>query len=626
MKLTAGLNLLYSRDIEKNLSKKITLANTMDKTLDRKVLSKAVGHASDPIFFTNDSFSQPWNPDIRYRTDFAFSPMTNVNYRNDLLIFAENYEVKKAVRIVGNETVLVDTDQNKYPVFPKINQTLVEESKQQVADAIQDYLDKIFYPKLYQWYNFKDEGLLNKVKEYLITGKIAYEIIYDSLKHPKEIIGVMPIDPATLQKFRANGQTWYVQRPIVSDNSGANERVLHENQIILCEWNEYDFGYISYVDQLRRPFNVMRSMETSKVLWFAAKSQVRMHIKLALGDVTRPEAITKLTESKNQYINQFQFKDDGTVTFNNAPNNSGYREFFTAETAQSGSPEIEEVNANGPDLTETDSLNYWSRLFWTYSEIPFDRIDNNSGDTWGFSDVNSLRKIEINFAKFITSIRKVLNPLFIKPIVIQLTLKEAEVGVDLSLLDSIKMEWVAFNNYQELAELEVLDKRVQLAMNMANFGELTDVNGMPRKPVPLTWIMKTYLGFTKEQLDSLERERIKENLFLGFNADGSTPEGMGEDAEDEDFDEGDESDEDFNESDEDFGEDENFDEFDKDNEQQQEESLIDMVRSGEISQEEIGMLIDAGQLSDEEIQELKDNGLFPGESAEDIQNSEDDAY
>lgn len=624
MKLTAGLNLLHSRDIDKNLSKKITLANTGDKILDGKILSKATAHASDPIFFTNGNFNQPWNPDIRYRTDFAFSPMTSINYRNDLLIFAENYEVKKAVRIVGNETVIVDTDQNKYPVFPKINQTLIEESKQDTALAIQDYLDKIFYPKLYQWYNFKDEGLLNKVKEYLITGKIAYEIIFDSLKHPKEIIGVMPIDPASLQKFKANGQVWYVQRPIVSDNSGATERIIHENQVIICEWNEYDFGYMSYVDQLRRPFNTMRSMESSKVLWFAAKSQVRMHIKLALGDITRPEAITKLTESKNQYINQFQFKDDGTVTFNNAPNNSGYREFFTAETAQSGSPEIEEINANGPDLTETDSLNFWSKLFWQYSEIPFDRIDNNSGDTWGFQDVNSLRKIEINFAKFITSIRKVLNQLFLKPIILQLTLKETEIGVDLSLLDTIKMEWVAFNNYEELAELEVLDRRVQLAMNMANFGEMTDVNGNPRKPVPLTWILKTYLGFTKEQLDSLERERIKENLWLGFNADGSTPEGMGEEGMDDM-----EDDEGFDDSEEGMDEEEEFDDSEQEQEREQpaeDDSIIGMLQRGELSQDDLKMLIDAGQLSDEEIEEIKAVGLFPEESAEEIVASEDSAY
>ena len=615
MKLSAGLNLLSSRNIEKNLSKKLLLANTADKSIDGKVLRKAVGQSSDPIFFTNDNFNQTFNPDIRYRTDFSFSPLTSINYRNDLMIFAENYEIKKAVRIVSNETCIIDTEINKYPVFPKINMTLVEEDKIQTANAIQDYLDKIFYPKVYQWYGFKDEGLLDKIKEYLIAGKLAYEIIYDSLNHPKEIIGFIPIDPSTLQKFRANGQTWYVQRPMVNTGS-TQERILHENQVILCEWNEYDFGFVSYVDQLRRPFNVMRSMETSKVLWFAAKSQVRMHIKLALGDVTRPEAIQKLTESKNQYINQFQFQDDGTVTFNNSPNNSGYREFFTAETAQSGSPEIEEVNSTGPDLTETDSLGYWSRLFWTYTDIPLDRIDYNQSDGWGFTDVNGLRKVEINFAKFITSIRKVLNQLFIKPIIIQLTLKEVEVGVDLSLLDTIKMEWVAFNNYQQLAELEVMNKRVELAMNMSNFTDWTDASGNPRKPIPIQWIIETYLGFTKEQLDSIERARIKENIALGFNPDGSNP--ADAEMEDEEMDESEGAEEMMDDSDE-MDESEGAESTDED-------SIVNMVKNGDLTQDDLAMLIDAGQLTDSEIEELKQAGLFPEESPEDIANSEDGAY
>lgn len=635
MKLTAGLNILSSKEVDKSLSKKIMLANTADKTIDGKVLKKATAHASDPIYFNNGNFNQPWNPDIRYRTDFAFSPLTSINYRNDLLIFSENFEIKKAVKIVSNETVLVDTDQNKYPVFPKLNTTLIEEDKLKTAEAIQDYLDKIYYPKMYQWYGFKDDGLLEKVKEFLITGKIAYEIIYDSLKNPKEIIGFLPIDPSTLQKFRANGQTWYLQRPMVAEN-GKQERILHENQVILCEWNKYDFGYISYVDQLRRAFNIMRSMQTSKILWFAAKSQVRMHIKLAMGDVTRPEAITKLTESKNQYINQFQFQDDGTVTFNNSPNSNGYREFFTAETAQSGSPEIEEINANGPDLTETDSLSYWAKLFWDLTEIPMDRIDANQSDSWGFTDVNSLRKTEINFAKFIGSIRKMLQPLFEKPIRIQLTLKEVEIGVDLSLLDSIKIEWVAFNNYEELAELEVLNKRVELASNLANYAIQTDVNGNQRNPIPISWITKTFLNFTQEQIDSMERERIKEYVALGFNPDGSMPEGNEE--EDEMMDEGEEDEyADDEESDEEYVEDESEDESEEqvdESEETQElaenefndESIVDLINSGQITQEDLKELIDLCELSDDEIELIRQEGLLPEESEEEIASADDNNF
>lgn len=526
MKFSAGINIIGKRDIEKSISKKILLANTSDKALDKKAQIKAKGASSDPVYFTNGTDSMTFNPDIRYRNTYAFSPLTTINYRNDLLLFAENNEVKKAVGIMANETVVMDTEVNKYPVFPKLNFTEIEEDKQNVAKAIDEYLNKIFFPKLYQFYGFKDDGIIDMIKEFIVTGKLAYEIIYDSLKNPKEIIGILPIDPSSLQKFKEGDYVYYVQRAL-TDNNG-KQRVLNENQVILIEWNKYDYGYVSYVDKLRMSFNIMRSMQTSKILWFAAKSQVRMHIKLAMGDVDRQEAIQKLTESKNQYINQFSFGEDGTVNFNNQPNNSGYREFFTAETSASGTPEIEEINSNGPDLTEVDSLQYWEKLFWKDTEIPYDRIDPNSSDSWGFTDVNSLRKIEVNFSKLINTIRKMLNPIFMKPIVIQLTLQEVEIGVDLSLLDSIKMEWIAYNEYDKLAEIEVMQKKVDLATSIAGFGEQEDVNGVTRKLMPIGWISRNYLGFSEEQLKSMEIARKQENVMLGFEPDTTKPETEGE--------------------------------------------------------------------------------------------------
>jgi len=514
MKLTSGIQVLGHRDLERGISKKILMANTSDKIIDGKTTKKAMGSASDPIFFQNGANNMMFNPDIRYRTSFAFSPLTNINYRNDLLIFAENNEIKKTVGIIANEIAIMDTNVNKYPVFPKIAMQLIPEDKKEVALAIDEYLNQNFYPKLYQYYNFKEDGLLDTIKEFVITGKLAFEIIYDNLKNPKDIIGVMPIDPATIQKFKEGNYVYYVQKSLV-DNNG-KQRILNENQIILIEWNKFDFGYVSYIDKLRMSFNIMRSMMTSKILWFAAKSQVRMHIKLALGDVSRTEAIQKLTESKNQYINHFTFGEDGVVKFNNSPNNTGYREFFTAETQASGSPEIEEVNSTGPDLSEVDSLQYWEKLYWRDTEIPFDRIDPNASDSWGFNDVAQLRKIEISFGKMINGFRKMINPLFLKPIIIQLTLKEVEIGVDLSLLDSIKMEWSAFNQYEKMAELEILEKKIQISTSIAEFGTETDVNGVERKAIPISYIMKTYMDFTTEQLEALEFERKETNKKLGF--------------------------------------------------------------------------------------------------------------
>ena len=516
MKLLTGVALLSTRNVEKNLSKKILHANTSDKVNTNKL---GQGMPSDPIYFSNSNKTQYFNQDIRYRNNYNYSPLTSIDGRNALLLFAENTEIKKAVKAVVNEIIVSNLKSNKYPVFPLINTTNVPEDKVDVAKAIQSYLDSVFYPKLYQMVGFKKDGLADIIKEFLTTGKLAYEIVYDNPKFPKEIVNMVPIDPSTLQKFKSNDYVYYIQRPL---GDSIRERIMHENQIVLVEWNKYDFGYISYVDQLRRPFNIMRAMQTAKILWFAVKSQVRMHIKLNLGDVSRQDAIQKLTIAKNDYTNTFEFNDqDGNVLFNGTADSSGYHEFFTAETSNSGSPEIEEVNTQGPDLTEVDSLQYFEKFFWKETEIPFDRIDPNSSESFNFVDVTNLRKVEINFSKFITGIRKLIAEIIYKPIIIQLTIKEIEIGVDLNLLDSIIIEWVAFNEYDKLGELEILSKKIEIATNLAAFGEMEDVNGATRKFIPLTWIVDNYLDFTPEQKISMERSRRQEAIQLGFNPDGT---------------------------------------------------------------------------------------------------------
>lgn len=518
MKLNTGINLLKSRNVEKTLSKKILLANTSDKDNMGKT---GVASPMDPIYFKNSKSQNIYNPDIRFLNNWNQSPLNNINIRNSLLLFAENNEIKKALRAITNEMVISNLKSNKYPVYPDINFTLIPEDKQDTIKAMDKYIQDVFYPKLFRMLKFKKKGLTKLINEYLVTGKIAYEIVYDNLKRPKEIVNMVPIDTSTIQKYKENNQVWYVQKPISSDSK---PRILHENQIVLIEWNEYDFGYVSYIDQLRRPFNIMRGMQSAKVLWFAVKSQVRMHIKLNMGDVPRSEAIQKLAVARDEYSNDFYLNEtSGEILFNGEPDTVGYHEYFTAETTASGSPEIDEVNSNGPDLTEVDSLQYWEKMFWKETEIPFDRIDPSSAETWNFVDVTNVRKSEINFSKFIMDIKETINEIFLKPLIIQMTLMEVEIGVDLTLLDAIKIEWVSFNEYDKLGELEVLDKKVQIATSLSQFGQMVDVNGNPRSTIPIAWIIDNYLDFTEEQKESMRQARIKENIELGFEPEETTP-------------------------------------------------------------------------------------------------------
>jgi len=497
MKISNNVSKLNVNKIDKMLSKKILLANTANKVGDQL----GIANPSNPIFFKNSNNLSTFTPDIRYRNNLGYAAFESISLRNMLLVFAENNEIKKALNAIANDMVVTELKSHKYSVFPTINKTLIPEDKQQVVEAMIKYIDEIFYPKLWRMLNLHGNGLKKLIKEFFTTGKLAYEIVYDNLKRPKEIVNLIPIDPAELSKVKENGQTYYIQQPI----NGGQKRVLHENQIILVEYNEYDYGYVSYVHSLQRPFNIMRSMMNSKINWFAVKSQVRMHINLAMGDVSRNQAEQLLIEKEQEYTNTFVFNDvDGTIMFNGEPSVNSYQEFFTVETSNSGKPEIEEINSTGPDLTETDSLQFFEKYFWKQTEIPYDRIDPNSQDGWGFIDVSSLKKTELLFSKFQLDNKMLLNELWLKPLIIQLTLKEVEIGIDLSLLDAISIEWLSFNEYEKLAELEILDKTVNLVQALSDFGKIETPAGGTLEFIPKKWIIDNYFDYTNEQKESME--------------------------------------------------------------------------------------------------------------------------
>ena len=129
---------------------------------------------------------------------------------------------------------------------------------------------------------------------------------------------------------------------------------------------------------------------------------------------------------------------------------------------------------------------------------------------------------------------------------------------------------------------------------------------------------KTFLDFTKEQLDSMENERVRENLMLGYNADGSIPAEFDSEGLDEEG--GMEEDEPIDNKD---------DEIEEHLEEENDDTssvIVEMVKSGRIDSEALKELIDSGELSEEEIDALKTEGLYPEETAEDIQAADDSEY
>ena len=160
---------------------------------------------------------------------------------------------------------------------------------------------------------------------------------------------------------------------------------------------------------------------------------------------------------------------------NGQPQVMANREFWMAET-DSGSPTIENVDAGGIDLNETQSLGYFENRLYKLSKLPLDRMDPTSSEAWNL-DPTSQKRTEIKFNNFINRIRTKFGDVLLKPLLIQLALERPDLIEDDQILDEITLDWVKNNVFEELAQYDIDQKRVEHIKSMQEAFQTEDPDG-----------------------------------------------------------------------------------------------------------------------------------------------------
>ena len=493
------------------VSNKLLNASRLGMYIDKKALDKKIGEADDIRMEASQNeyglLSQYIaNIDIRYSkyNQEQYNLFDELRKRNFLIQFAHNPEIEDILDTLCDEVIVNDPNE-KYFAKAVFNDYEVPDVKEELIEYIQNFISKA-YPKFYKMHNFKNDGAKRKLKEFLTEGRKAWEIIYDNPEKPKQILGIIPIDPLTLTRtWDENGQLWYVQEPKFGIST--EKRLLHDSQVIYIEWDE-EYGQMSYVERLIRPFNIFRTMERSKIFWYVTRSQQRTQFTIPTAGKSRQRAAQTLASAMERYSDDIDFLDvTGEISMNGQPQIMASREFWMAET-DSGSPKIENVDGGGIDLNETQSLGYFENRLNKLSKIPMDRLDPTSSEAWNL-DPTSQRRQEIKFSNFVDSIRVKFGITMLKPLLIQLTLDKPELLHDDQILDAIVLEWVRNNVFDELAQYEIDQKRVEHIKTMQEAFEVEDQDGRTKTFFPRKWLIKKYFKLSPEEIKEIETEKKK---------------------------------------------------------------------------------------------------------------------
>jgi hypothetical protein len=378
------------------------------------------------------------------------------------------------------------------------------------AERIRNSMD-VNFTKLYMLLEWKNKAW-DMFKRYLIDGVLAFEITYDNIEDPHFITGIVPLNPATLTKSYEDGEIYWYQFKGIQNR----ERKLIDAQIIYVKYE--DSGVVertSYVERLIRPFNIYRIIEQAQIIWTVTQSSFKTMFTIPVTGLNKAKGTQTLMMAMNRYKEDISFNSEtGELQVNGKMNLPFNKEYFMPEN-EHGTPQIETLVDQGPMLNDSEQLKYYLGKLYKMSKIPDNRFDKEAQTTWFGSDATQQLRDEINFSRFTERLRNPFTEIMLKPLRISIALSIPDIKNDKRLLEAVSLRFNSYNQFEEMAAIEVDTKRIEFISNMSQSLVTTDSEGNEEPFFSMKFLIMKYLKMSDADLELNEKYKFEEKIESG---------------------------------------------------------------------------------------------------------------
>lgn len=488
------------------------IANMRAIPADKNMLPK------DAQIHNQDLFGQllsAWK--VKDNKDKNFFEKDFAQKRDTLRALATQPELEDILDTMANESIVYD---GNYVYFaePYINDNDISDFTKDTREKINDSVTKSFkrFYRMLEWRT----AAWDDFKRWLVEGILAWEIVYDSLENPTKIIGLVPLDPATLTKSFENNKFYWVQfKGVVG-----RERKLLDAQVVYIQFqNTKSISRLSYLERLIRPYNIYRIIEQAQVIWTVTNSSYKMKFTVPVKGMNKAIGSQTLNSAMNRYREDIKFMSDtGELTVNGRSQMPFNKEYWFPES-EAGTPEIETLGGDGPELMDSEYLKFFKNQLYKISKIPLNRFDQDNGEAWFGTDASSYARTEIDFARYVDRLRNIFSQIILKPIQLQLCLDIPEIQDNQELLTAIQLHYKSYNLFEELMEIELMTKRVEHIQNMKDSMIDMDKEGNEIKYFSSKFLVQKYLKLSDADIKLNEKYKQEEidELNLAGSEDNS---------------------------------------------------------------------------------------------------------
>ena len=448
----------------------------------------------------------------RYRTKtLAFFQLDYKVKREKLREIASNSEIEFVLDTITDDAIVYDPN-NKFCYPADIrkalrNRTGIKSIKDQEIneDALMDAYIEAFDDVYSAWGFDNGVSAWQYFYQYLIDGHLAFEIIYDSLDNPKRVIGFKEIDACTLYPVvkkdqKGNVYLEWLQR----DDMNSGYRTLTDNQIVYIQYSTHHrTKRISFVERMVRSFNVLRLVESSKVMWHMMYAAIRLNTKVPIGTKTIDRAKEESREYLNVYKEDINFNQDtGELTVDGQPKLQYYKNYVTPVNSKGEKIEIEAMEFAGPDLQDSQLLNYFYKKLKVDSKLPFSRWDYSEGGGSYLIGPDSVAREEFAYAKFVGRLRTGFSEILTKPVYLQMCLNNDVLKENVKIRNMIGIQYNEDKYFERMKQAEINQKGADAVAKIYALEEKENAR------FELDFLIKKFMDLNEEDLQ--ENEIIKQ--------------------------------------------------------------------------------------------------------------------
>jgi len=424
--------------------------------------------------------------------------------KEQLRRFALQDEVEEILDIICEESIVFD-GANKFA-----NIKLNYKADQAILDEFSEE-----YNKLYNYFGFYDTvQATDYFRKWLIDGFLAFEIVYNT--DQTEIIGFVELDPACLTPGidpATNEKIWFVNQRVGINGQTTQDRILYDSQIIYLSYAKADtVSRISYVERLIRSFNILRTMEATRIIWAVTNASYKTQYIIPVGSVQSPRGRQTLAQAMANYKELVDFDwDSGEIKTNGRPMLQFYKDIFMASEGGE-TPQIQNLGGDGPEISDTETLRYFRDKLRQASKIPFTRFEKEQGEGQYTMSAEGIAREEIRFSKFIGRLRAIFAEILIKPTYLQMCLKHKNIMTDMNFRVNLGLDYNKDSVFEENKEIELLQKKADFISSIMGSIVETDDEGNDKPYFDLDFMVREFLGLSDEKLQLNQRYKDEKKL------------------------------------------------------------------------------------------------------------------